>query len=157
MVERINNTLLDETNSKEHNIDNKIEVFYCKTCAHAVKKGQKVCLNCGFEPLFGNSYCSTCGNAIKFGQVICINCGFEITTFDSLKKNVEMKTNNSKQNSDNDYQDNLLSILAILIPISGLIMYMIYYSKDRANANKFLAFAITSFFIWFFLLQVFFY
>ncbi|XMB85195.1 hypothetical protein RJG79_07140 [Mycoplasmatota bacterium WC44] len=52
--------------------------MFCKNCGSDVKEGQKVCLDCGFEPLRGNNFCEHCGVDCIEGQVVCIKCGFEL-------------------------------------------------------------------------------
>lgn len=106
--------------------------MYCKTCGVNIEVNQKVCRSCGFEPLKGNSYCQTCGIQIKEGQVICVSCGFELkpTHKTEMSSHVEL-----------DY-DRKKTVLSILIPMAGIIFYLINNDNTHKQALKYLKFGI---------------
>ena len=71
-------------------------------------------------------YCSKCGKVIMDEAVICIHCGCSTT-------------NNGELNSvtaTNDAPDTGFAILGFLIPIVGLILYLVNKDKSPKKARS---------------------
>ena len=66
-------------------------------------------------------YCYNCGKEIDDKAVVCVQCGCSVT---------------SKYTMDDDKSSALLAILCFLIPVFGLIMYLIYDNKSPRRAKS---------------------
>ena len=66
-------------------------------------------------------YCYNCGKEIDDKAVVCVQCGCSVT---------------SKYTVDGDKPSALLAILCFLIPVLGLIMYLIYDNKSPRRAKS---------------------
>lgn len=115
-----------------------VEIKFCRTCGGEIKAGQKVCLGCGFEPLYSEKYCQNCGCETKIGQKLCIKCGFDLVTEDTFVK--------SKSFDESDY-DMGFALLGFFIPIVGLIMYVIMKDDKPYKAHSLLKGVIWSLWI----------
>ncbi len=102
---------------------------YCRNCGKEVKKGQSVCLNCGFKPLDGETFCQNCGATTQIGQKLCTECGFllEGTKADEAEVHIE---DVSEKRLLSRPEVTGYSILGFLLPIIGLIIYLINSEQD---------------------------
>ena len=64
-------------------------------------------------------YCSRCGKEIMDEAVVCPNCGCAV----------------NPRNSEPDEPSTGLNILSFLIPIVGLILYIVYHDKTPEKAK----------------------
>lgn len=72
-------------------------------------------------------FCSHCGSEIFSQAVVCPNCGCAVET------------------GEPDVPNTGLNILALLFPIVGLILYLVYHDKTPNKANKIGQFALIGF------------
>lgn len=72
-------------------------------------------------------YCSYCGKEIMDEAVICPHCGCSVST------------------RELDVPNTGLNILALLFPLIGLILYLVYHDKTPNKANKIGQFALIGF------------
>ena len=52
--------------------------MYCKNCGKEVDENAAVCLECGAQPMGGQSYCQNCGADTGPGSVVCTSCGVQV-------------------------------------------------------------------------------
>lgn len=72
-------------------------------------------------------YCTHCGKEVMDEAIICPHCGCPVKA-DGL-----------------DVPDVGLNILALLFPLIGLILYLVYHDKAPNKANKIGQYALTGF------------
>lgn len=102
--------------------------MFCKHCGKELQDGQAICLNCGFEvkSVAKAHYCSNCGGELQEGQVYCLNCGFSVET-----------TSTKNDNSADDIPVTGFKVLSFLIPLVGLILYIMYGEKKPISAKEY--------------------
>ena len=119
--------------TKNNNI---ITVNHCRNCGSTVNnKNDQVCLNCGFLPLTSQNYCQECGGKTDMGQEICMNCGFKLLN----KLPVER--------SNEEDIDLVAGIIGFLLPIVGLILYLVWNENKPGKAKSAGYGAILGFFV----------
>ena len=101
----------------------KHSIKYCRNCSEEVELGKKYCSNCGFAPLNGDNYCQQCGIKTQKGQGMCTSCGFKLLSSNSLEV----------RNTDHDSG---MFILGLLLPIVGLIIYLIFNESQPGKAKS---------------------
>jgi len=106
-----------------------IEINYCRNCGSDINKGQTVCLNCGFEPLYGNQYCQNCQSETKEGQKLCVNCGFELLSEDNRKTS-------EVSGRGNDEKSFGLNLISFIFPFIGLILYIVFNTNYPIKAGS---------------------
>ncbi|MBR4447923.1 zinc ribbon domain-containing protein [Methanobrevibacter sp.] len=77
-------------------------------------------------------FCPSCGEELPEGTKFCKNCGKEIS-------NIQTSNAVQTQGAENDHKIAIIAgyILAILIPLIGLIIGIYLYTrKDSENAQK---------------------
>lgn len=115
----------------------KKSVNYCRNCGSAIKEGQYVCASCGFAPINGYHHCQQCSTSTKQGQKICTMCGFEL--LDVMYKSKEEPATG-------------MALVGFVLPILGLILYLVWNESRPGKANSALTGAIVGlvvgFFVW---------
>ena len=72
-------------------------------------------------------YCKNCGKEIDDNAIVCIHCGSTVS--DNPKKS------SSTQQIDEGATP-ALQILSFLIPLVGLILFIVYYQDNPTKANE---------------------
>ncbi len=108
-----------------------MEINNCRNCSANMKLGQKICVNCGFEPLYGDSFCQQCGLETKTGQKICVNCGFELQSITSISEGKE----NIKRDNSGD-SDAIFVIISFIFPFVGLILFLIWKDEHSKRSKS---------------------
>lgn len=112
--------------------------MYCKNCGKKLNSKANFCEYCGEKVKSKNEekkvYCTFCGKEILESDVICPYCKKRVKSshgFDGL-----------------DSQTKLICILSFLVPIMGLVLWIIYKDNDGEKAEKVLNSAIVGFVFW---------
>ena len=75
-------------------------------------------------------YCNKCGKQLEEGSVFCNACGNRVMSSEDTPREEPRRT--YVQNVD---EPNVgLNIICFLLPIVGLILYLIYYEKEPRKA-----------------------
>lgn len=85
-------------------------------------------------------YCPNCGKQVDPKAVVCPNCGVALPA---------PTNNNNAINSQNDTGSNWWTVLGFLIPIIGLVLYIVWRNSEPQNAKKAGLGALISVILWF--------
>jgi hypothetical protein len=102
---------------------NKLPVF-CRNCGKSVTSD--ICTACGFEPLNGENYCQDCGAETKTGQKLCIKC----------KSQLFSKNKTFGGYAVEDKPDFGVAFISFLIPLIGLILYLVWVGNQPKKAGS---------------------
>ena len=100
---------------------------FCDKCGAEVKEGTKFCHKCGAEisakqipatdePSGSGVFCPHCGQIVPLGQTVCLNCGQSLET--------------------NKAAIIIGYILAIIIPLFGIIVAIYLLTRNNAKSKK---------------------
>ncbi len=99
-------------------------VKFCRNCGTATEGSASACINCGFPPLTEQKYCHNCGIETKEDQVLCVNCK---TT---LRNEVLLNSSNKQE------PDVIAAIVGFLLPIVGLVLYLVWKEDYPGKAGS---------------------
>ena len=99
---------------------------YCRKCRTRIDDEAVICPNCGVPQQSKDmAYCRKCGKQIDGEAVICSHCGVPQK---DLQQSSAPIVEDRKAKGDE-------IALAVLIPIVGLILGIVYYSKGMKKAG----------------------
>lgn len=81
-------------------------------------------------------FCKHCGTKIDNDAKFCINCGTAISNSTTqVKSQVQVQPVYSQNNPDYNTNNSGLNVLSFLLPIIGLILYIVYSSSEPVKAR----------------------
>lgn len=92
-------------------------------------------------------FCNNCGAQVDENTKICGNCGHVLhaTGFNETSFNNNEGFGSTRFNNVTDQPNIILNIIAFLIPIVGLVMYIIYHTKYPIKASSIAKWALIGF------------
>lgn len=112
--------------------------MFCRNCGSKMNENAVVCVKCGAAKNGGNSYCPNCGKETNAGAAACLNCGCSLATTNTASHGV------SGVNDDGNLG---WGILGFLIPIAGLVLYLMWKDTKPKTAKVAGKWALISFII----------
>ena len=106
--------------------ETKGNIMYCTNCGKEVDEAAVACTKCGYAPKSENKFCYNCGAEINEKQVMCIKCGAGLT-------GEHIKENSTEAKDESTIGG--LGILCFLIPILGLILYLVWKDEKPIKAK----------------------
>lgn len=129
-----------------------MSLINCPECGKEISDKSEKCIYCGY-PLENkvikkpSSRCILCGTPIEYGQEICSQC---MVDYDIPKEKEHYSMIRKRENDDGI----VAIVLAIIIPIVGFIMGIIFIIRNDDKSKPFLAIilSIVSFYAnWYFM------
>lgn len=114
--------------------------MYCKKCGEKLEKDSKFCSHCGskVEIEIKKVYCTHCGEKIEYNLDVCPFCSKKVF---------------NGYSGENDTESLILQIFSFLIPILGLILWIVTKDKTPVRANAIIKWAACGF-VFFFLIKI---
>lgn len=100
------------------------KVNFCRNCGASTEGLASACINCGFPPLTEQKYCHNCGKETKEGQALCVNCKT------SFNDQAALNGSNKKE------PDVVAAIVGLLLPIVGLVLYLVWKESYPGKAGS---------------------
>ena len=104
----------------------------CPECGNEISDKAAACVHCGCPIEKTTILCQECGKEISKNAVVCMHCGCPIG--DKPPTNYEL-----------DVSSTGLNILSFLLPVVGLILYIVYNNKFPIKAKAIGKWAIIGF------------
>lgn len=109
--------------------------MFCRNCGNEMNEYAVVCVRCGAAKGSGNSYCPYCGNATNPMAAVCLTCGCSLAKPEAAKG----------QAAAEDDANICWGILGFMIPIAGLILYLVWKDSRPKTAHMAGKWALISF------------
>jgi len=119
---KINEEKNENINGLKEN--NKGNIMFCTNCGNEVQESAVACPKCGFSPRLEKKFCYNCGTELNEKQVMCIKCGVSLSD----------GKNNTPKTQDNSTIGGL-GILCFLIPVLGLILYLVWKDEKPVKSS----------------------
>lgn len=136
-----------------------MSLIKCPECGKEISNKSDKCIFCGYPIEHENikdlsRNCILCGKPIEAGQEVCCECknAYDIPNYDTLQRDEYNKMVRDKENLNGL----AAIIMALIIPIVGLIMGIVFMIKNNDKSKPFLAIVISivAFFInWYFIYE----
>jgi|GEM_PF-2695959 len=113
-----------------------LNVNNCRNCGASINNNERICYNCGFDPLDGSYYCQNCGSKTAERQIVCLNCRAKLVSITNTNKNYLSNNELDQNNKD-------LNIISFLLPIIGLVLYIIYHQNYPVKSKGIVKWSFT--------------
>ena len=98
----------------------KVNTMFCTNCGNEVQESAVACPKCGFSPRSEKKFCYNCGVGLNEKQLMCIKCGVNL---------------HGTQKIEGDKTIGGLGVLCFLIPLLGLILYLVWKDEKPIKAK----------------------
>ncbi len=136
-----------------------MSLIKCPECGKEISDKSDKCIYCGCPIEHKNvkvleKNCILCGKPIEAGQEVCYECklAYDIPSYETSQRNEYYKMMRDKEN----FNGIVSIIMALIVPIVGFIMGIVFMIKNNDKSKPFLAIIISvvSFFInWYYLYE----